>query len=80
MASDDISMIVRTDGRDGVAVIASAPMAYIRACDPLGRTLYTRTFDIPVMMHNFRLPDGVAVIEAVFTSGAAKHRKIYIRP
>lgn len=80
MASDDISMIVRTDGRDGVAVIASAPMAYIRACDPLGRTLYTRTFDIPVMMHNFRLSDGVAVIEAVFTSGAAKHRKIYIRP
>ena len=80
MASDDISLLVRTDGQDGVAVIASAPMAHIRACDPLGRTLYTRTFDTPVMMHNFRLSAGVAVIEAVFTSGAAKHRKIYIRP
>ena len=78
--SEDCSLFVRTDGQDGVAVIASAPMAHIRACDPLGRTLYTRTFDTPVMMHNFRLPAGVAVIEAVFTSGAAKHRKIYIRP
>lgn len=78
--SEDCSLFVRTDGRDGVSVVASAPLSRIEAYDILGRMLYCRTFDTPVMMHNFRLPAGVAVVEARFLSGVTGHGKVYIRP
>lgn len=77
---DDLSIFVRTDGRDGVSVVATAPMAQVCAYDMLGRKVYSCEFATPKQMHNFRLPSGVAVVEAVSPFGTTGHSKIYLRP
>ncbi len=79
-ASSDPSLFVRTDGRGGVSLIASAPMTEVRAYDVLGRRLYGTVLSVPAPVHNLRLPAGVAVLEVLFPSGATIYSKIYIRP
>lgn len=79
-ASSDVSLFVRTDGKGGVSLIASAPMTEVRAYDLLGHRLYATVLSVPAPVHNLRLPAGVAVLEVLFPSGTTIYRKIYIRP